>query len=119
MALKSKTCIGKVSGKPLSEYWSEGEAAVSADHANSRYGRDLVPYRCRRCEFWHLAPRACHTPSYDCPGCTSGDGRTKQSYSSAEDAQQRADIRQRDGGVSLRVYPCPYGHGWHLTKGYW
>ena len=43
MVMKSETCIGKISGKALTEYESEREAQEGADHAQSRYGRKLDP----------------------------------------------------------------------------
>lgn len=116
---KSSTCFGKVSRKPLTEYWSESEALLGAEHAKAAYGRDLKPYRCTRCERWHLAPTARHTPSYDCAYCTGADGRSKATYRTSEDAERRAEILRRERGVHLRVYPCPHHDGWHLTKRHW
>ena len=44
MSLKSKTCIGKKYGKPLTEYSSESEAREAALFANASYKRHLLPY---------------------------------------------------------------------------
>jgi len=115
--VKSETCIGKVSGKPLTEYSSEREAQQGADHARTRYGRGLVPYPCETCGQWHLAPKNRQTPSTRCPTCTSADGRAKDAYRNQQEAQRRADILRKEQGVALRVYACEHGHGWHLTRG--
>jgi len=117
--VKSKTCVGKVSKKPLTEYRSEADAERGAAWARDAYGRDLSPYRCSRCNRWHLAPTSRRTPSYDCGYCTGADGRYKATYGSSEDAERRADILRDERGVDLRVYPCPHDDGWHLTKQGW
>jgi hypothetical protein len=35
-------------------FGSEGEARAHAASDRSRYGERLVPYRCDRCDGWHL-----------------------------------------------------------------
>ena len=115
--MKSATCIGVKSGKPLTEYDSQQEALEGADHANSRYQRNLVPYHCSDCGKWHLSPMDRQTPSEKCALCTGRDGTSKDSYRSREDAQRRAGILRREQGVALSVYACEYGNGWHLASG--
>lgn len=44
--MKSETCLGKVSGKPLSVYYTEFEAQVAAEYSRNVYGNDLAPYKC-------------------------------------------------------------------------
>ena len=119
MNRKSETCIGKKSGKPLSEYDSEREAKDGADHANSRYQQDLVPYQCDRCGLWHLAPKSRQTPSEKCGRCTGKDGKPKDAYQSRDDAERRADILRKEQGATLKVYACEHGNGWHLTSTAW
>jgi hypothetical protein len=117
MSMKSRTCMGAVSKTPVTEYASEAEAREGAAYALTRYGRELEPYRCDRCHWWHLAPTDRQTPSSTCYDCVGRDGRPKASYESADAAERRADIVRRENYVSLRAYPCPHGGGWHLTKG--
>ena len=117
MVAKSATCIGKTSGKPLTEYLSKGEAQEGANHAGSRYGRRLVPYQCGTCGLWHLAPENRQTPSTSCPVCTGVNGTPKDSYRNRQEAQRRADILRQEQGAALRVYACEHGYGWHLTRG--
>jgi len=119
MAIKSSTCFGKKSKKPLTEYWSEGDAREAAAEQRSRYGGDLMPYRCSRCDAWHLAPKGRHTPSTPCRQCTGSEGEPKMTYRSEKEAERRAGILLKEKGVRLRVYLCPGGGGWHLTKGGW
>lgn len=114
---KSTTCTGKTSGQPLTAYDAEFEAQDSAAYARSAYGQDLVPYLCKRCHLWHLAPRSRQTPSTTCGHCTGADGRAKAAYSTEQDAARRAEILRVERGVFLRAYACAYGQGWHLTKG--
>ena len=107
---KSKTCKGR-DGQFLSEYYSEGDALSAAEHLAQQHGVKLKPYRCSKCEMWHLSPPDRITPSKKCSECH------KAAYKSKSDAERRADIIYREKGTSLRVYECPYGNGWHLTKG--
>ena len=86
MSLKSDTCVGKVSGKPLTEYDSEAEAREGAEHARQRYGRKLLPYACDTCGKWHLSPAERQTPSRECPTCRGADGKPKESYRSEQEA---------------------------------
>jgi hypothetical protein len=51
-----------------------------------------------------------------CPYCTSGNGEKKDIYNSPEEAFQRAEYIKEIRGISLDVYRCEYGNGWHLTK---
>jgi len=114
--MKSRTCIGKVSGKPLTEYQSELDAEDGADHIRSEYGRKLVPYECDKCGQWHLAPANRQTPSSKCPVCTGTNNKPKESYRNRTEAQRRADILRKEQGAMLRVYACKFGYGWHLTR---
>lgn len=116
MSRKSDVCMGRVSGKPLTEYGSQYEAQQGADHAEMKYGRRLVPYACSRCGLWHLSPADRQTPSEPCGACFGRDGRNKATYGSRTDAERRAEILRDDQGVQLRAYVCPSGRGWHLTK---
>lgn len=106
----STTCVGKISGKPLGAYASLAEAEEGVRYVARRWGKAMVSYRCQRCGQWHLSPRSRQTPSEPCPRCS------KQSYRSARHAERRAAILRKEQGVSLRVYPCEFGHGYHLTS---
>jgi hypothetical protein len=117
MAEKSATCIGKMSGEPVTEYESLEEAWEGAEYANATYQSDLVPYQCSRCGLFHLAPQHRQTPSRTCRSCAGADGKPKEAYASQQDAEKRAAILRSERGVILRAYRCDYGNGWHLTKG--
>ncbi|MBT3602837.1 MAG: hypothetical protein HOE48_24005 [Candidatus Latescibacteria bacterium] len=116
MSQKSQTCFGTKSAKPLTEYDSKQEAQQGANHANKMYQQNLVPYQCDKCGQWHLALGNRQTPSKPCHRCTGTDGKFKEAYQSREDAQKRANILQEEQGVTLGVYACEHGNGWHLTK---
>jgi len=117
MSSKSTTCMGKQSGQPLTEYTSADEASEAAVYVEATHGSVMKPYRCQRCQEWHLAPASRHTPSAPCGSCVGRDGSPKQTYRSEREAQRRAEILRREQGISLEVYGCPYSDGWHLTKG--
>ena len=114
---KSAQCVGQGSKQSLTEYDTSEEAQAGAAHVAARYGSDTVPYRCSRCGRWHLAPRNRQTPSSPCGSCRGKDGSPKEAYHTEQDAERRAAILARERGTSLRVYACPRGEGWHLTKG--
>jgi len=116
MSLKSKTCTGKKTGKPLTEYGSESEAGEAAKYASAEYKRHLTPYLCQTCNKWHLSPANRQTPSKKCAFCAGSDGQPKDAYGTEQDAKRRATIIRKESGVSLRAYACHYGNGWHLTK---
>lgn len=119
MSRKSETCRGSKTGKPLTEYDSEYDAKEGADFARQTYRRDLIPYRCDDCNYWHLTPRERQTPSSPCSHCVGKDGKLKESYRNRDEAQRRANILRHEQGTSLSVYACEYGNGWHLTRSSW
>ncbi len=116
MSTKSTTCDGS-NGEPLTEYPSEATALEAARYASKHYRSDLVPYRCSRCDYWHLSRRSRNTPSDRCSFCTSSSGEPKDSYRSERDAVRRAQIIREERGLQLQVYACPHNQGWHLTRG--
>ena len=116
MSVKSTTCFNR-KGKPLTEYYTESDAQEGADYANKLHRNNLTPYRCDKCGLWHLSPQNRQTPSRKCNICKDRNGKPKELYFFEQDAKQRAKILYKEQGVSLSVYECPNGDGWHLTKG--
>ena len=116
MSRKSDICIGKQTGRPLTEYDSLEEAREGADYANVTYKRNLVPYECELCRKWHLSPKSRMTPSTKCPYCKGANGQVKDAYRNQREAQCRADILGKEQGVSLKAYRCQYSDKWHLTR---
>lgn len=49
--------------------------------------------------------------------CKDSNGVLKDPYDTQELAQQKASELMMHQKLNLRVYACPYGNGWHLTKG--
>lgn len=116
MSLKSPSCLGKQTGKPLSAYSSEPEASDAANYIKDRYGNDMTPYRCSKCRLWHLSPKSRQTPSECCAYCRDSRGNGKDLYYTEASAQRRADILHKERGIHLRIYECPHMTGWHLTS---
>ncbi len=117
MNRKSPICKSRKTGRPLTEYDTKAEAKAAARHANqSLPDKQLVPYKCKQCGFWHLSPADRQTPSETCPVCRGADGKHKESYASERDALRRAGHLRKEQGVKLHVYGCEHGYGWHLTK---
>ncbi len=49
-------------------------------------------------------------------GCTTKDGKYKNLYHTENEAQEVAKDCFDKRGVELEPYPCPEGHGWHLSQ---
>ncbi len=49
--------------------------------------------------------------------CRDSHGQLKDLYDSEASAQAEADTLSGHNQLKLNVYRCPYGSGWHLTKG--
>lgn len=108
---KSETCMNK-DGKPLSVYSSYNEAQACADYV----GRDFIPYQCFKCGMYHLKPKKfyCEKILRRCT-CVDHNGNPKDTYKTLEDAQRMVRIRS-SAGITLKVYECPQGEGYHLTS---
>ena len=52
----------------------------------------------------------------DCPHCTDRNGKPKRLYPTTDDADRAATHVRRVRGVELRVYPCDWSWGYHLTS---
>lgn len=48
--------------------------------------------------------------------CKDSSGEFKELYETDTVAQRQAERSMMQHNVRLKVYPCPYGYGWHLTK---
>lgn len=116
ISMKSSSCYGKETKQPLSVYQSEFLATEACQHIERTHHKQLTPYQCNTCGLWHLSPITRQTPSHKCQDCNDSHGNAKASYQSRSEAGLRADIIYKEEGVLLRVYPCPFGDGWHLTK---
>lgn len=49
--------------------------------------------------------------------CRDGQGQIKELYDSEVSAREQIGHLAKEKRSQLRVYRCPYGSGWHLTKG--
>jgi hypothetical protein len=116
MNVKSNTCIGVKTKKPLTAYYSQSSAQEAANFVKQNYNNSMLPYRCDKCDLWHIAPQDRHTPSEKCNRCTSANGASKDLYKNKNDAIKRAAILKNERGIKLTVYKCPRNFGWHLTK---
>lgn len=48
--------------------------------------------------------------------CCGKDGKKKNLYLSEYDANAVANERRLATGITMHVYRCPEGHGWHITS---
>lgn len=114
--MKSDTCLGEVSGKPVRSYCSELEAQIAVEYFTSVFDNQLAPYKCQRCDYWHLSTQCRMATCRKCNRCTSAIGEYKNSYATSKEARLRACIIYDERGIELDIYKCKYGNGWHLTK---
>lgn len=114
---KSRTCFGRATGQPLTEYASRRAAEEGMRHANARCGSAwLSPYQCGKCGQWHLAPDNGQAPTMHC-ACVAANGHPKTLFCTWSDAQRRADRLHSEAGIRTSVYKCELGLGYHLTRG--
>jgi predicted ATP-binding protein involved in virulence len=48
--------------------------------------------------------------------CTDREDDFKDLYHTQREANRRINIFYKEQRVKLKLYPCPYNCGWHLTK---
>jgi hypothetical protein len=65
----------------------------------------------------HISQIAVALPPRKCKRCRGQDGNEKDVYETAGAATDAAEFIEKDRGLRLKVYECPHGNGWHLTKG--
>jgi hypothetical protein len=51
-----------------------------------------------------------------CEFCKGKDGKEKEVYENFQLALGIAEYIRKERGIFLKVYECPHGNGWHLTK---
>jgi len=113
-----RSCIDPVTNQSLPSFDHQWEALVALARAwyiESKAKRILA---CTKCRKFHLLDevrisQAQHIEK--CPHCQSKVGDNKVAYPSSDDAQQAKGDLTATKGQGSRVYPCPYGHGWHVT----
>lgn len=49
--------------------------------------------------------------------CTDGHGHFKDLYTTQKEAENKVLLLYKEQRIKLKLYPCPYDCGWHLTKG--
>lgn len=49
--------------------------------------------------------------------CTDSHGNFKDLYLTQKEAQNKIKLLYKEQRIKLKLYPCPYDCGWHLTKG--
>ncbi|MBU1669179.1 hypothetical protein KKC13_12230 [bacterium] len=48
--------------------------------------------------------------------CTDSHGNFKDLYFTQKETQQKINLLYKEQRIKLKLYPCPYDCGWHLTK---
>lgn len=115
-SMKSDVCFSKKTGQPLTVYFSEEDAKSSALYERTARGSDLYPYKCEKCGYWHLAPLSSKlNVQRNACSCLDSNGRHKALYLTREDAEKQRMKSEAEQHISLKIYNCSEGKGFHLT----
>ena len=108
-------CVHLDSGRPMMVFHSKAEARRYAKICKRKH-RKLVPYRCARCDKWHLRTRL-NDAHYKVCKCRDHRGRLKRAYLDRDEIEVVcAKINDKAGCEVVEVYECPdYYDVWHLT----
>mmetsp|Transcript_28389 Transcript_28389/g.69089 ORF Transcript_28389/g.69089 Transcript_28389/m.69089 type:complete len:299 (+) Transcript_28389:321-1217(+) len=134
---KSRSCYGRATGKPLTEYDTAEDAFEGSTYVLERYNQDMHPYKCNTCDYWHLAPvpsdarsassRTTTTTTTSIPRDSATcrariSGKILKEYDSEQEAQSSAVYlfeRYGYGGGNSNEMMVPYKcHDclfWHLS----
>lgn len=114
--MKSDVCFSKRTGQPLTVYTSEADADASALYERTMRGSELYPYLCDKCGYYHLAPTESKlNVRKNACSCLDSQGRHKALYLTHEDAERQRIKSEREQHISLKIYTCNEGKGFHLT----
>lgn len=115
-SMKSDVCFSKKTGQHLTVYFSEEDAKSSALYERTARGSDLYPYKCEKCGYWHLAPLSSKlNVQRNACSCLDSNGRHKALYLTREDAEKQRMKSEAEQHISLKIYSCSEGKGFHLT----
>ena len=109
-------CVYLNSGRPMMAFDSKAEARRYAKREKKKH-RKLVPYRCTRCDKWHLRTRL-NDAHYKVCKCRDHRGRLKRAYLDRDEIEAVcAKINLKAKYEVVEVYECPeYYDVWHLTR---
>ncbi|KAG7345052.1 hypothetical protein IV203_032583 [Nitzschia inconspicua] len=123
MSRKSRSCRGKATGRPLTEYDTIKDAEDGGSYIRQKFGHAMVPYLCPQCSLWHLAPPSTERSSEPfqkftresrtCYGKVSG--KVLKEYESAREAVEAAKYVSEKYGNQMLSYKCKDCRKWHLS----
>jgi hypothetical protein len=108
-------CVHLGTGRPMMVFHSKTEARRYAKKCKRKH-RKLVPYRCARCDYWHLRTKS-NDEHYKVCNCRDHLGRLKRAYLDRDKIEAVcAKINDKARCEAVEVYECPeYYDVWHLT----
>jgi len=113
-----KSCIDPITNQPLPCFDHHWEALVALAHAWYIKSTAKRILHCTNCRKFHLLDEQLIPETQQlkkCPHCQSKVGDNKVAYTCSDDAQQATGNLTAAKGQGSRLYPCPYGYGWHVT----
>lgn len=77
---------------------------------------ESIPYQCEKCGYWHLAPTSSKlNVQRNACSCLDSNRRHKALYLTREDAEKQRMKSEAEQHISLKIYSCNEGKGFHLT----
>lgn len=118
MKKKYSECCDQVTGQLLEAFDDPWLARIEQTRNWFFKSVALTTFHCKVCGKYHLTPEVTNNTQtqYLCSNCKSKHGGKKVSYGSSQSAIEASRKLTIDKGKGSRVYPCPYGEGWHVTK---
>lgn len=118
MKKKYSECCDQITGQRLEPFDDPWLARIEQTRKWFFNSIALTTFHCKACSKYHLAPEATISKptQFLCSNCKSKKGGNKISYGSSLSAIEASNKLTVNNGTGTRVYPCPYGNGWHVTK---
>ncbi len=113
----TNSCKSDITGLPLKAF-TEISAIQEISNAWGARKKALMRYHCSHCKFWHVIDEDIQKiiNTEICKKCFSSSRKLKLTHNNSEEAKLAGIRLTKNLGIFHRIYPCPYGFGWHVTS---
>jgi hypothetical protein len=112
------SCADPLTGQLLQKFDDVWTARIEQARRWFFYSTALRVDLCVSCKGYHLLPEL-DQPEMErsfCGFCKSKYGANKIAHTSSVHANTEKNTLTSRSGLGTRIYPCPYGNGWHVTS---